>query len=362
MKVLVTGAKGFFGRNMCQLLSRKGHTVFEIDLDYTDESLVDYIQSADFICHFAGVNRPLDSKDFYSGNYEFTKKLVDLVKASNKNIPILMTSSIQAALDNDYGKSKRMAEDYLLNSGLPVYVFRLTNTFGKWARPNYNSVVATFCYNIAHDLPIEIRDRDYVVKFNYIDDACNEFLRLIEGDYEGSKELLSLSPIYECTLGKLADLIYYFKNEIESDRHLPLLHSEFELKLFKTYCNYATNPMFSLNFAEDNRGSFEELFKSNKWGQISENIAHHGITKGGHYHNNKEEIFYTVVGKSEIVQKNIENGDVITNIVDGKEPLLVPIKKRYTHKITNIGDEDSSTLMWVNEIFDANNQDTYKFD
>ena len=361
MNILVTGANGFIGRHVVLKLTRLGHTVFSFDINNTDEELVEYISKADFIVHLAGINRPLTIEEFYDGNSNFTAKVVDFVKKSGKFIPIIMSSSIQAALDNDYGKSKKMGEDYLLNSGLPVYVYRLANVFGKWCRPNYNSACATFCYNIAHDLPIQIRDRDYVVHFNYIDDIVNEFVKCIDGDLKGKKEILYVQPTHDCSLGRLADLLYYFKGEIESDRHLPLIHDEFELKLFKTFCNYLSETD-QLNFASDNRGSFEELYKSKKWGQISENIALVGITKGGHYHTFKKEIFYTVIGECEIKQRNIENNDIILDVVKGSEPHPVNIIPMYTHQIKNLGSSNSVTLMWISEIYNPDTHDTYRED
>ena len=360
MKVLVTGAKGFIGKHMCLHLERLGFTVFPYDIDNSDEDLQAFINEADFIVHLAGINRPLTIEEFYDGNSNFTAKVVDFVKKSNKNTPIIMSSSIQAELDNDYGKSKKMGEDYLLDSGLPVYVYRLANVFGKWCRPNYNSACATFCYNIAHDLPIQIRDRDYVVHFNYIDDICDEFIKTINGDLKGSKQILYVQPTHDCSLGKLADLLYYFKGEIESERHLPLIHGEFELKLFKTFCDYLSDEGYSFNFATDNRGSFEELYKSKKWGQISDNVSYPGITKGGHYHTYKKEIFYTVIGQCEIKQRNIENNDMVVDTVDGEHPNPVNIRVGYTHQITNIGKENSHTIMWISEIYNPETHDTYR--
>ena len=360
MKVLVTGAKGFIGKHMCLHLERLGFTVLPYDLDNSDEDLKAFVDEADFIIHLAGINRPLTIEEFYDGNSNFTAKVVDFVKKSNKNTPIIMSSSIQAELDNDYGKSKKMGEDYLLNSGLPVYVYRLANVFGKWCRPNYNSACATFCYNIAHDLPIQIRDREYVVHFNYIDDICEEFIKTINGDLKGSKEILYVQPTHDCSLGKLADLLYYFKGEIESERHLPLIHDEFELKLFKTFCDYLSEDGYSFNFASDARGSFEELYKSKKWGQISDNVSYPGITKGGHYHTYKKEIFYTVIGQCEIKQRNIENNDMIVDVVDGEHPNPINIRVGYTHQIKNIGKENSHTIMWISEIYNPETHDTYR--
>ena len=362
MKVLVTGANGFIGKHMCLWLNRKGHEALKFDIDNSEEELTHFIEQADFIIHLAGINRPLTIDEFYNGNTNFTKKLVDLVKKSQKNIPIIMSSSIQAELDNDYGKSKKMGEDYLLASGLPVYIYRLANVFGKWCRPNYNSACATFCYNIAHDLPIQIRDREYVVHFNYIDDICLEFINKLNGDLKGSKEILSIKPVYDCSLGSLADLLYYFKKEIESDRHLPLIHDEFELKLFKTFCDYLSDEGYSYNFAEDNRGSFEELYKSKKWGQISDNVAFPGIVKGGHYHKYKKEIFYTVIGKSEIKQRSVDTNEMIVDVVDGENPHPVDIRVGFTHQIKNICDYNTHTIMWISEIYNPLTHDTYRED
>ena len=361
MNILVTGSNGFIGKHMCLALSRKGYTVFPYDINSTEEELKEYISKSDFIIHLAGINRPLTPEEFYDGNTNFTKKVCDLVKASNRNTPIIMSSSIQASLDNDYGKSKKMGEDYLFSSNLPVYIYRLANAFGKWCRPNYNSACATFCYNIAHDLPIQIRDREYVVHFNYVEDIVNEFINVIDNsDHSGKKEILYVNPTYDCALGKLADLLYYFKGEIESDRHLPLIHDEFELKLFKTFCDYLSEEGYTYNFASDNRGSFEELYKSKKWGQISDNVAYPGITKGGHYHTYKKEIFYTVIGESEIKQRDIKTNEVITNIVSGDKPEPINIRVGYTHQIKNIGKINTHTIMWISEIYNPNTHDTYR--
>ena len=361
MNVLVTGSNGFIGKHMCLLLKRKGHTVFEYDLGSTEDELRDYVSKADFVIHLAGINRPLTTEEFYNGNTNFTKKIVDLIKESGKDTPIIMSSSIQASLDNDYGKSKKMGEDYLFSSGLPVYVYRLANAFGKWCRPNYNSACATFCYNIAHNLEIQIRDREYVVHFNYVTDIVEEFLKVVElKEHKGEKNILYVNPTHDCSLGKLADLLYYFKGEIESDRHLPIIHDEFELKLFKTFCDYLSEEGYTYNFAEDNRGSFEELYKSKKWGQISDNVAYPGITKGGHYHKYKKEIFYTVIGKSEIKQRDIKTNEMITDVVDGNHPNPINIRVGYTHQIKNIGDTNTHTIMWISEIYNPETHDTYR--
>lgn len=360
MNILVTGSNGFIGKHVCLKLKRLGHTVLPFDVENTGEELKTFVKQADFVVHLAGINRPLSVEEFYDGNTNFTKKLVDIINDNGKNIPVIMSSSTQAELDNDYGKSKKMGEDYLFNSGLPVYVFRLANVFGKWCKPNYNSACATFCYNIAHELPIQIRDREYVVHYNYIDDIVDTFVKCINGDIKPSKSILSVAPVHDCSLGKLADLLYYYKAEIQSERHLPFIHGEFEIKLFKTFCDYLSDEGNTYNFAEDNRGSFEELFKSKKWGQISDNVAYPGITKGGHYHTYKKEIFYTVIGNSRIRQRNIKNNDIIEDVVSGDNPHPVDIIPYYTHEITNIGKENSHTIMWISEIYNPDTHDTYK--
>ena len=360
MKILVTGAKGFIGTHVTRLLKDNNHIVFEYDLDSSKEELKSYIENADFVIHLAGVNRPLSVQEFYDGNTNFTKELLDLIKESKKVLPVIMSSSTQASLDNDYGKSKRMAESLLLESGLPVYVYRLANVFGRGCRPNYNSACATFCYNIAHDLPIQIRDENYVVHFNYVDDIANEFLNIIQNEVEASKEILSISPVYDCSLGHLAELLYYFKKEVESDKHLPLLYDEFELKLFKSFLWYLSDEGSSFNKASDFRGSFEELYKSKKWGQISDNVSFPDITKGGHYHTYKKEIFYTVIGECEIKQRNIHTDEMIVNRVSGDKPEPIDIIPEYTHSIKNIGKANSHTIMWISEIYNPETADTFR--
>lgn len=360
MKVLVTGAKGFIGQHVTRLLKDHSHIVFEYDLDSNEDDLVKYVDNCEFVIHLAGVNRPLTIEEFYNGNTNFTKHLVDLIKERRKTLPVIMSSSTQAALDNDYGKSKLMAESYLFESGLPVYVYRLANVFGRGCRPNYNSACATFCYNIAHNLPIQIRDENYVVHYNYVEDIAEEFLRIVESDLAGKKEILSVVPLYDCSLGHLAELLYYFKKEVESDRHLPIIHDEFELKLFKSFLWYLSDEGYSFNKAHDERGSFEELFKSKKWGQISDNVSFPGITKGGHYHNYKKEIFYTVIGECEIKERNIETNEMLVYKVSGDNPRPIDIIPGYTHSIKNIGKINSHTIMWISEIYHPDTADTYR--
>ena len=361
MKVLVTGSKGFIGKNLSFWLSRLGYEILPLDKDNFSE-LPFLVTQADFIIHLAGVNRPLTKAEFYGGNYDLTKQLVDLIKQNKKAIPIILSSSIQADLDTDYGKSKKMAEDYLLSSGLPVYIYRLANVFGKWCRPNYNSVVATFCYNIAHNLPIEIRDPNYVIHFNYVDDVCKEFIRVLSEHIPSSSELFFVQPTYDCSLGHLADLLYYFKKSIESPYHLPDIHNEFELKLFETFCDYFSEEGHSFNFVEDSRGSFKEIFKSSKYGQISINESFPGVIKGDHYHTYKQEVFMTVLGKCKTRIRKIDSNQIAEYVSTDQESRRINIMPGYTHDITNIGDSNSKVAIWISEIFSEKTSDTYRED
>lgn len=361
MNILVTGSNGFIGKHTVLWLTRRNHNVFKYDIDSSLDELKECISKCDFIIHLAGINRPLTVDEFYDGNTNFTKQLVDLVKDSGREIPIIFSSSIQAELDNDYGKSKRMAEEYLLGSGLTTYVYRLYNVFGKWCRPNYNSAAATFCYNIAHNLPISVRDPNYVVRYNYVDDIVNTFIDVIEGKKEASKKDINcIAPTYECSLGRLSDLLYYFKSKVESDEHLPIINNEFEYKLFVTFLDYLSDEGYNFNYASDNRGYFQEHYKSKKWGQISTNMAYPGIEKGGHYHKRKSEIFYTVQGSCVIRQRNVKNNKVLVDYVDGNNPHPVNILVNYTHSIKNIGEGNSLTLMWISEIYNEATPDTFK--
>jgi len=359
MKVLVTGASGFIGKNMSLWLKNNGHEVLPIDIDNIN-MLSSYIAECDFIVHLAGINRPMTASEFYDGNSNLTKHLVDLVKESGKRIPIIYSSSIQALLDNDYGKSKKMAEDYLLESGLPVFVYRLANVFGKWCKPNYNSALSTFAYNIAHDLPIEVRDRSYVVHFNYIDDICSEWLNVINSKKNGDDAILSIYPVHDCSLGKLSDLLYSFK---ESRNNLSSIDmsDEFTKKLYATYLSYLPEDKFSyrLNMHSDNRGSFTEFLKTPNFGQVSVNVGKPGIVKGNHYHNTKNEKFLVVSGTCSIKFRKIGTNDVIEYITSGEKLEVVDIPTGYTHSITNIGNTDSVTIMWANEQYDPEHPDTY---
>ena len=362
MKILVTGANGFIGKHMTKALLKSGHEVFSFDLDNTEDELKRFINDADFVVHLAGINRPLTVEEFYDGNSNFTKKLVDFLKISGKNTPIIMSSSIQAALDNDYGKSKKMGEDYLFNSGLPVYVFRLANVFGKWCRPNYNSAAATFMYNIANNLPIEIRDPNYVVHYNYVIDIVDTFLKCINDEIKPTKDILSVSPVYDCSLGKLVSWLKGFKESVESEEHLPVIHDSFEFKLFVSFLDYLKDDSYSYNFAEDQRGSFEEIYKDAKYGQISVNKPYPGILKGGHYHTYKNEIFMTVEGDCVTRLRKIGTDKIEEYPQKGSDSVKVKISPYYTHDIRNVGTINSSTLMWISEVYTDQTPDTFRED
>lgn len=365
MKILVTGANGFIGKNLCIELINKGHLVLSYDTDKTNEDLVNSIKIADFIIHLAGVNRPLSADEFYDGNTNFTKALVDMIKGSGRTIPLLFSSTTQAELENDYGISKRMAEDYLLSfmeeMGNPVIIYRLSNAFGKWCRPNYNSVVATFCYNIANNLPIEIRDKNYQVKLVYIDDIVKEFIDcLLNKKFALERKTREVLPTHSISLGELAEKLYRFK-ETRDTFYVPNFETDFDRKLYATFLSYYRTDdfLYKLRMNIDQRGSFTELFKTCLNGQISVNVSKPGIIKGNHYHHTKTEKFIVASGECEIKFRKIGTKDIFTYFVSGEDMKVVDIPPGYTHSIKNVGTTDSVTIMWASELFDKDNPDTY---
>ena len=365
MKVLVTGADGFIGKNLCLELKNKGYEVLKYDLDVPFEKLKEFISITDYIIHLAGINRPLSKEEFYDGNTNFSLKLIDLIKKSKRIILVIFSSSTQAELDNDYGKSKKQAEDlffaFMEENKNPVAIYRLTNVFGKWCRPNYNSVVATFCYNITHNLPIEIRDKDYSVNLVYIDDVVEEFISKLENIKNClEKRILEVYPIYSISLGSLANKLYSFL-EVRKSFYVPTFKDEIDRKLYATFLSYYESDKFSyyLKMNIDERGSFTELIKTFNDGQVSVNISQPGIIKGNHYHHTKNEKFIVVSGKCEIKFRKIGTKEIFTYRVSGEKIQAVDIPPGYTHSIKNIGNTDSVTIMWASEVFDANNPDTY---
>lgn len=361
MKILVTGAKGFIGKNLCQTLLQKEYEVIEFDRS-TTIPLKELVKEADFIMHLAGINRPKNVSEFKEGNVGLTDQLIQLIKDENRNIPLLISSSIQAERDNEYGRSKKEAEDlifaYAKETGNDVFIYRLDNAFGKWCRPNYNSVVATFCYNIAHDLEIQVNDPNVVIPFVYIDDICEGFISCI--GKKGSDQYLSIRPCYDVKLGTLAELLYSFKESRKSLK-VPNMEEGFETKLYSTYLSYLKEDDFGYDLVShcDQRGSFTEFLKSDDRGQVSVNISHPGIVKGNHWHHSKNEKFLVVSGEGVIRFRKIGEEQVIEYYVNGDHLQVIDIPTGYTHNIENVGTTDMVTIMWANEQFDPNHPDTY---
>lgn len=365
MKILVTGAKGFVGKNLVAELKNRGYNeIFECDIDTTSEELEEYTKNCEFVFHLAGVNRPENEEEFMKGNFGFTSELLDNLKKKNNKSPILITSSIQAKLDNPYGKSKKAGEDlmfsYAKETGATVYVYRLTNLFGKWCRPNYNSVVATFCNNIANNLPIKINDPEVVLNLAYIDDVVEEFINAMSGKVSMQEEFGYIPVTHTVKLGEIAELIKGFKSSRE-DLQLPNMQDEFSKKLYSTYLSYLPEEEFNypLEMHIDNRGSFTELFKTAERGQVSVNISKPGIVKGNHWHNTKNEKFVVVSGQGVIRFRKPDSDKVIEYFVSGEKLEVVDIPVGYTHNIENLGRTDMVTIMWANEIFNPEKPDTY---
>jgi UDP-2-acetamido-2,6-beta-L-arabino-hexul-4-ose reductase len=365
MKILVTGAKGFIGKNLIAELKNQKYTdIFEYDTDTEPSLLYGYCKEADFVFHLAGVNRPKDQSEFMEGNFGFTSTLLATLSEYKNNCPIMISSSIQAELDNPYGKSKKAGEDLLFKygreTGAKVLVYRFPNVFGKWCRPNYNSAVATFCYNISHDLPINVNDPSVVMNLVYIDDVVEELINAIKGKENVVGDYCEVPIVHTIALGKIVDLIYSFKKSRE-ERAIPNMYDEFTKKLYSTYLSYLPEEQFSyeLKMNVDNRGSFTEFIRTPDRGQVSVNISKPGITKGNHWHHTKNEKFLVVSGKGVIRFRKIDSEEVIEYYVSGDKMEVVDIPTGYTHNIENLGDTDMVTIMWVNECFDPEKPDTY---
>lgn len=367
--ILITGAGGFVGRNLVATLHAMGcKDLLLFEKNDTVETLADYCRRAAFVVHLAGINRPKDPSEFYSGNAGLTDTMLHLLAESGNKAPVLVTSSIQAALDNDYGKSKKQAEDAIFvhgkATGAPVYVFRMEGVFGKWCRPNYNSVVATFCHNIARGLPIEVRDPAYELPLVYIDDVISCILDAMqEGKAQQDEEgYCRIHPVHRVTLGRLAELIEGFAEARKGSLTVPYLaEGSFEKKLYSTYLSYLPTDQFAydLNMHCDDRGSFTEVLRSPERGQVSVNISKPGIVKGNHWHHTKNEKFLVVQGEGVIRFRRIDSDEVIAYHVSGKKLQVVDIPCGYTHNIENVGSEDMVTVMWANECFDPDHPDTF---
>lgn len=368
MKILVTGAKGFIGKNLMEELKRHGHEILAYDIDNTEEQLNEYTKSCDFVYHLAGVNRPENPEDFMSGNFGFTSILLESLKKHNNKAPIMLSSSIQAELDNLYGKSKKAGEELLFQYGrendVIVYVYRFPNVFGKWCRPNYNSAVATFCYNIARNLPIQVNETNPTLTLVYIDDLVKELVNALNGKANTNEmdehRYCFVPEQYQIKLLDIVNLLYSFK-ESRKDLYIPNMRDPFTKKLYATYLSCLPEDKFSyeLTMHTDARGSFTEILKSEERGQVSVNISKPGITKGNHWHSTKNEKFIVVSGKARISFRKIGTEEVITYDVSGDKIEAVDIPPGYTHSITNTGETDLVTVMWANETFDPNSPDTY---
>lgn len=368
MNILITGARGFMGKNLRSALTGRcgdAHRLMLLDMPHTEEELLAAAAEADFVFHLAGVNRPTDPADFQKGNADFTRQLLTLLKERGKRPPVLLSSSIQAALENPYGQSKLSAEqavaDYGRETGSAVYLYRLPNVFGKWSRPNYNSAVATFCHNVARGLPITVNDPSVTLRLVYIDDVVEEFLRAMEGQPHREGEWCTVQPVHEVNLGHMAELIQSFPGLRDSltapDQSDPLVK-----KLYATYLSFLPPEDFSRPTVThaDQRGSFTELLHMGSRGQVSLNVSKPHITKGDHWHQTKHEKFIVLQGEGVIRFRKVGDSTVIAYKVSGENLTVVDIPTGYTHSIENTGDTDMLTLMWANEVFDPAHPDTLR--
>lgn len=364
MKILVTGAKGFVGKNLIAELKNKGYNeILQYDLD-TDAALLDeFAATCEFVFHLAGVNRPTEEKEFMEGNFGFSSKLLDALKKHGNKAPVLITSSIQAERDNAYGVSKKAGEDLLFNysaeTGAKVFVYRLTNLFGKWSRPNYNTVVATYCYNLARGMEIQVNNRDAELNLCYIDDVLDEFLKALAGTPTMAGKFCTVPVSHSIKLGQLADTISSF---VQSRKNLsvPDMTDELTKKLYATYLSFLPTDSFSydLKMNVDQRGSFTEFIRTPERGQVSVNVSKPGITKGNHWHHTKNEKFLVVSGKALIRFRKPDEAEIFEYTVSGDKLQVVDIPTGYTHSIVNIGEGELVTIMWANEAFNPEKPDT----
>lgn len=371
MKVLITGAGGFVGKNLqLHLAERKDVQVVRFARDHSVEQLPELLEAVDFVFHLAGVNRPQDPQEFATGNAELTQSLCrvvgDVAKTTGKKVPIVYTSSTQAGRDNPYGNSKRGAEEALqaaaASLGVPVHIFRLPNVFGKWCRPNYNSAVATFCHNIARDLPIQVKDPAAPVTLVYVDDVIERFVQLMDGadatvDADG---FATVTPQYTTTVGELARQIQSFKdsrNTLMTDR----VGTGLVRALYSTYVSYLPPESFAYTVPQhgDARGVFVEMLKTPDAGQFSFFTAHAGITRGGHYHHSKTEKFLVIKGQARFKFRHMHTGETHELVTAGDKSEIVETVPGWTHDITNIGTEEMVVMLWANEVFDRARPDTF---
>lgn len=365
MKVLVTGANGFIGKNLIvHLRERAKMEILTFLKTDSVSSLSNKVAEVDCIFHLAGVNRPTNVEEFTEGNAELTQHLCEAVERSGRAIPVIYTSSIQAEKDNAYGQSKRQAEMALRNltrtTGAPTYIYRLYNVFGKWSRPNYNSAVATFCHNIVHDLPIQMHDSAAIIQLVYVDDVVADFLRVMDTRPEPGER--TISPSYSISVGELAQQLYRFKESRTSMETEPV-GTGLTRALYSTYISYFEPEQFAYPLIkhEDSRGVFVEMLKTKDSGQFSYFTAHPGVTRGGHYHHTKTEKFLVIKGEARFNFRHIDTGQTFSVATSGNVPLVVETIPGWSHDITNTGNEEMIVMLWANEIFDRMHPDTINY-
>lgn len=366
MNILVTGADGFIGKNLiAELHNQNFLDINEFTTDNSETDLKEMLSQADFVFHLAGVNRPKSTDEFYLGNTDLTQQIVNILCETKHYIPVLISSSIQAELDNDYGKSKKLAEqslfDYHTQTSAQVFVYRLSNVFGKWSRPNYNSAVATFCYNLSRGLPITINDPSATVKLVYIDDVIKSFISALNGQLiQRSGDYCEVIPTTEIQLGELTDKIKAFA-ENRKTLVMPSLRDQFDRDLYGTYLSFLAEDNFSyyLDKKSDDRGWLAEFIKSKDNGQIFISTTKPGVTRGNHWHHTKVEKFLVVQGTGQLEFRSVNSDKVLKYVVKGDQPEVVDIPTGYIHNIKNIGNDTMITIFWACEIFDPNKPDTY---
>lgn len=362
MNILVTGAFGFIGKNLIVRLNELDIQVATYTRKNSAEDLEELIKDTDFIVHLAGENRPKDEKDFDVVNAELTSSICDVVRSSDKNTPIILASSTQAELDNAYGKSKLDAEAVVkaleIDTGCPVHVYRLPGVFGKWCKPHYNSVVATFCHNISQDLPIQMNNPDFELSLVYIDDVVEEFVKVIQGE-ACCEKVPSVQPEYKIKLGDMANQIKMFRESRDS-LITEKVGSGLVRKLYSTYLSYISPEQFvySIPSYGDERGMFAEMLKTKDSGQFSFFTAKPGVTRGGHYHHSKTEKFLVVQGEAKFGFRHIISNENYEIIISSKNLKIVETVPGWSHDITNVGAGDMVVMLWANEIFDPDNPDT----
>lgn len=364
MKVLITGANGFVGKNLvAHLKERKDIEIFRFCRGDDPQGLNDLAAQVDFVFHLAGVNRPQNQEEFNTGNTDLTRLIAEAISSSGRKIPLIYTSSTQAEQENAYGMSKRGAEDVLrklsVDHGSPVSLFRLPNVFGKWARPNYNSVVATFCHNIARGIPVKINDPLAVLTLVYIDDVIDKFVAVMDGLVTGTS-FVEIEPQYQTTVGELSEKLYAFRESRQSLITEPV-GKGLTRALYSSYLSYLPPEDFTYEVPKygDPRGEFVEMLKTPDAGQFSYFTAHPGVTRGGHYHHSKTEKFLVIRGEACFRFRHIVSGEFYELVTSGEKPVVVETVPGWTHDITNVGQDEMIVMLWANEIFDREHPDTF---